>query len=66
MTAHTLLGPLLEISDLCTACGACLPTCHRHALRKSVRKPRIVFQLCNLCFDCIEICPRNAISEVKW
>ncbi len=55
----------LIVDDLCTACGACIPTCPTGALRRAPGKPRVVQEKCVFCMECIEICPRGAISEVR-
>ncbi|TAN28400.1 MAG: 4Fe-4S dicluster domain-containing protein [Actinomycetota bacterium] len=65
MTSKTFLLGRLEISDSCTACGACLWTCHSKALHKGRHKPVFMFERCDFCFACIEVCPRDAIFEVS-
>jgi Pyruvate/2-oxoacid:ferredoxin oxidoreductase delta subunit len=54
-------GISIEITDHCTACGACLATCPEHALRPAPRRPLALADRCTGCGECVEICPRDAI-----
>jgi ferredoxin/nitroreductase len=59
----------IEISDKCTACGACVDSCPMGTLSfesgaSKSRRPIIVdASICILCGQCIAICPRDAISN---
>lgn len=48
-------------SELCTGCGACLPTCNRGALTLSGDKAVIDENRCTSCGLCREACPTGAI-----
>lgn len=56
--------PVYEVTDECTACGACLLTCPEHAivvgLPLQFREDR-----CTDCGECVEVCPRDAIMRLE-
>lgn len=49
------------VSPACTACGLCLLTCPRGALRPAPLRPELVEGLCDGCGACLEVCPRDAL-----
>ncbi|UZJ25759.1 4Fe-4S binding protein [Rhodococcus antarcticus] len=51
-----------DVSDECTACGACLLTCPEHALRPAPGRPLVLADACTGCGECVEICPRDALT----
>lgn len=52
------------ISDECTACGTCKPTCPAEAIKEGKEKYTIDADLCIDCGTCVDSCPTKAISEV--
>ena len=52
-----------ELSDDCTACGACLLTCPVHALVPGVPL-RVRADRCTDCGECVEVCPADALVRV--
>lgn len=57
----------VEVTDRCTACGACLATCPERAFAvvRGGRPPLAVLDdRCTGCLACLEVCPADAILEV--
>lgn len=53
---------ITDVSQECTACGACLLTCPERALRPAPGRPVVLADRCTGCGECIEICPRDALT----
>ncbi|MFC4338079.1 4Fe-4S binding protein [Salininema proteolyticum] len=57
------------VTDACTACGACLRTCHLKCLRIELGGPKppltILQEVCDGCGECAEVCPAEAIKPLK-
>ena len=49
------------ISDDCTMCGTCLPTCPVEAITEGDGKYVIDPEKCTDCGTCVETCPNEAI-----
>lgn len=45
----------------CVGCGACIPTCHAHALLPAPGRPQLIASRCDDCGACVEVCPTGAI-----
>ena len=60
---------IVEVSENCTLCDACVSNCPTGALRKSVEGDKVMLQFhhekCTGCKICEIICPHNSI-HVKW
>jgi formate hydrogenlyase subunit 6/NADH:ubiquinone oxidoreductase subunit I len=67
----------LHVTDDCTGCGACLPTCPEHTIRpvagsgSRAGQPRhaaltVLAGRCTGCWECIEVCPADAIEVTSW
>lgn len=52
--------PTYQVTDACTACGACLLTCPEHAFLVAVPL-QVRADRCTDCGECIEICPADAL-----
>lgn len=53
-----------SVSELCTACGACLLTCPEHAIRPAPVHLEVSAR-CSDCGECVEICPVDAIIRCE-
>ena len=58
------MGVTYAVSDLCTACGACLLTCPEHAIRPAPVRLAVDGR-CTDCGECVEICPVDAIIRLE-
>lgn len=57
------LSSLWIVTDACTACGACLPTCPERCIRVAPADhgaPLVVLDGCSGCGECTEVCPVEA------
>lgn len=52
----------VQVSQDCTACGACIVSCPSGALRPAPRRPLVLEATCTACWGCVEVCPRDAID----
>ncbi|WP_025274452.1 4Fe-4S binding protein [Haloglycomyces albus] len=61
--------PWFVVTSACTACGACLRTCHLRCLRinpPGISPPvRILDDVCDGCGECAEVCPAEAIYPIQ-
>lgn len=62
MSLHTHV----EVTDACTACGACLPTCPERCLVPVGGRPPLLVlaEDCTACLLCVEVCPADAFVEL--
>ncbi|MCR4318678.1 MAG: 4Fe-4S binding protein [Planctomycetes bacterium] len=56
----------LQISELCFACGACVPECPFDAIAKTSDKYEILDSKCVDCLLCLDSCPPGAISLADY
>lgn len=59
---------IVAVTEACTACGACLPTCPERCLRPVPAGPGTppleVADACTGCLECLEVCPADAVAVV--
>ena len=51
-----------KISDKCTACGTCKPSCPAEAIQEGKDKYQINPDTCIDCGVCVDTCPVQAIA----
>jgi ferredoxin len=51
-----------KISDKCTACGTCKPSCPAEAIQEGKEKYTINADTCIDCGVCVDTCPVQAIA----
>lgn len=56
--------PRYEVTNECTACGACLLTCPEHAFVPTLPL-QVLADRCTDCGECVEVCPRDAIVRLE-
>lgn len=52
-----------EVTDACTGCKTCVPSCRVGAIREG----RVEIDACQFCYACLDVCPNGAIEVVdRW
>ena len=55
----------MMITDICTGCGLCLPSCPEECIDSSTVPFRIRNENCLMCGRCAEVCPESAVIRRK-